>query len=359
MTESNRKLKVGLIGCGRMGAKTSNRLRMALPPGWLPLNHAEAIGSMRNLELVALCDIDPQKVEWAATTYDVDNCYSDYKALIAEIRPDILSIATRTEGRAEIVKFAVENGIRGIHVEKPFSRNMAECKCALKLVSQKGVRISYGTYRRYMDIYREARRIVESGEIGEPLEIAVDHGKTMLMWNHPHSVDLLMYFSGCLEVEYVQATCLIEPGAVNGPTVDDDPIVENAFIKFNNGVNGLITSASGMNTRISCSQGSLTVGADGSWIDIEKKDKTSNPSCHSTKRFRVSPAMSGTQRAFSEVAGSFSEGAGLSMNWEEIMVGQKLLLGIAYSSVCHGKRTDLSDLDDDFTVTGRCGHLYA
>ena len=54
--------------------------------------------------------------------------------------------------------------------------------------------------------------------------------------------------------------------------MDDDPIIENAFIKFKNGVNGLITSASGMNTRISCSQGTLTVGADGSWIEIEKED---------------------------------------------------------------------------------------
>ena len=40
-----------------------------------------------------------------------------------------------------------------------------------------------------------ARDIVVSGEIGDMVEICIEHGRTMLLWNHPHSVDLLIFFA--------------------------------------------------------------------------------------------------------------------------------------------------------------------
>ena len=69
------KLTVGLIGCGRMGAKTAESVRQSVPKGWLPLSHLEAIKSMDDLELVALCDTDSERVSRAAETYHVSKRY--------------------------------------------------------------------------------------------------------------------------------------------------------------------------------------------------------------------------------------------------------------------------------------------
>jgi len=359
MADLKSTLKAALVGCGRMGACTSDRLRQTAPIGWLPLSHAEVIKSNKNLELIALCDVDEDRLCWASAMYGVEKCYTDYKSMILETKPDILSIATRTAGRSEIIEFAAEHGVKGIHAEKPLSRNMADCNRALDAVAKNGVELTYGTTRRFMDVYRRAKEIVNSGEIGELVEISIEHGRTMLMWNHPHSVDLLLFFSDCLNVDYVQATCAINSSSIKDNLVDDDPITENAFVKFGNGVNGVITSAFGLNTRIAGTLGSLTVVADGSWIEIHKKTCEASPYHLHVEKLEIAPEMSGTQRAFYELEAAVREDKELSIHLEEIAISQQILFCFVLSSLRDGIRLRLSDLDDDFTITGRFGSLYA
>ena len=236
---------------------------------------------------------------------------------------------------------------------------MTDCKKALDAIVKNDVKLTYGTTRRFMDVYRKAKEIVMAGEIGELVEILVEHGKTTLMWNHPHSVDLLLFFSNCLEVAYCQATCIVNPSSVRGKRVDDDPIIENAFVKFGNGVNGIITAADGLNTRLSCTSGNITIAADGSWIEIRKKTgKTSSYHLHEEK-LEIVPKMSGTQRAFSELKTAIRNNKKSSISPEEIAISQNLLFSFVFSSLQKGIRVSLSWLDDDFTVTGRLGSLYA
>lgn len=359
MAQGN-KLTVGLIGCGRMGAKTPERVRQSVPKGWLPLSHAEAIESIKELEFIAVCDTDPDRLSWAAQTYNVANRYEDYKSLILEAKPDIVSIASRTVERCDIIKFAAENGVKGIHAEKPISRNMADCRRALETVSANDVKFSYGTYRRYMDIYRRAKELVKAGEIGELKEISIEHGKTMLLWNHPHSVDLMLYYSDCLDVHFVQAYCDRTDPHCNSSFVDDDPIVEYAFVKFNNGVNGIITSASGLNTRLSGTEGTLNIVADGSWLELRKKSSTQTPYHLSVDKIFVQSELSGTQQAFLELISAITRNLKeLSIATNEIAANQRILLALALSSILDSRKIDPLQLDESFTVTGKFGSYYA
>lgn len=356
----NDKLTVGLIGCGRMGAKTPERVRQSVPKGWLPLSHAEAIKSITELELIAVCDTDPERLSWAAQTYSVANSYEDYKSLILEAKPDIVSIATRTNERCDIIRFAAENGVKGIHAEKPISCNMADCRRALEAVSANDVKFSYGTYRRYMDIYRRAKELVRAGEIGELLEICIEHGKTMLLWNHPHSVDLILYYSECLDVDFLQAFCQVNDPAHNSSIVDDDPVVEYGFIKFTNGVNGIISSASGLNTRLAGTEGTLTIIADGSWLEMRKKDSDQTPYHLSVDKIPVDSESSGTQRAFLELISAISGNEKqLSITTDEILVSQRILLSLVVSSIKGSRKIDPLQIEESFTVTGKFGSHYA
>lgn len=354
------KLTVGLIGCGRMGVETPARVRQSVPRGWLPLSHAEAIKSIDELELIALCDIDPERVSRAAEKYNVSKTYKDFKSLIREAKPDILSIATRTDKRCEIIKFAAENGVKAIHAEKPISRNILDCSNAMKAVLNNDVKFSYGTYRRYMDIYRKAKELIKSREIGDLQEICIENGKTMLLWNHPHSVDLLLYFSNCIDVDFVQAYCDIKTSNYNSSFLDDDPLLEFAFVKFNNGINGIVTSASGLNVRLSGTDGTLNIVGDGSWLEIRRKTSGQTPYHLKVDKLVVESTLSGTQRAFSElisaVRGDIKE---LSITTKEIDSGQRILLSLAYSSILHGQRIDPLDLNESFTVTGRFRNYFA
>ena len=77
----NDKLSAGLIGCGRIGSRTDEALRNRLPDGWLPLNHAEAIQSLPELSLTAVCDVDSEALSWAAEKYNVSNTFESPRRL--------------------------------------------------------------------------------------------------------------------------------------------------------------------------------------------------------------------------------------------------------------------------------------
>ena len=55
-----------------------------------------------------------------------DHLYTDYKELIAKEQPDILSIATQPEQRAEIAIYAAEHGVKALYCEKALCASLPE-----------------------------------------------------------------------------------------------------------------------------------------------------------------------------------------------------------------------------------------
>jgi predicted dehydrogenase len=353
-------LKAGLVGCGRIGAFTNPSLLGVLPPGYIPLSHAEAIQAVPGLVLAAMCDVNAENLDRARVVYKNCKYYSDFSRMILEAQLDVLSIATRTPGRCDIIQAAVNSGVRGLHIEKPISNNMRDCKKALRAIESKRVFFTYGATRRFMDVYRKAKEILDSGEIGALVQIIIQNGRTLLLWDHPHGIDLMLFFSGASDIEYTQGNCAITPASVGNPlTLDDDPIVESGLVKFTNGVTGLISAGSGNNIILCGSRGNLTIAADGSWIQIEKKANGNSPYFIESSKLVFSPAMSGTQRAFHELHLAVTEGRLTGTSTKDVEINQRILLSLAQSSVWGGERLNPNELDDDFTVTGKFNGKYA
>lgn len=346
----------GLIGCGRIGSNTNASLRQTLPKGWIPLSHAEAIQSNPRLRLAGICDPVESQLRDASARLGVSACFDHHSKLIEELSPVILSVATRTAGRCEIVRAACVAGVKGLHVEKPLGRSIKESEDAISVAREHGVKMSYGTTRRYMEIYRLAAEMVSSGEIGELIQITVEHGRGSLLWHHPHSVDLILFFGNAAGVESIQSTCSMDRGNIQGLLVDEDPIVESAAIKLDNGVVGTVSMTGGMSVRLSGTKGTLAVVGDGSYLEIRRDGRT--PGQLSTETVHISPASSGTQRAFQELVAAIDRG-GDAFPAEHILLSQKILFGCVYSSIERGARVKLSEVPPELTVTGRSGNLYA
>lgn len=360
MNQQSTPLKAAVIGCGRIGTITGDLVRKRLPRGWVPLSHAEAVVACEGVELVAFCDIDPERVDRAASTYGVKGRFTDYRSMLGEVHPDIVTIATRTEGRSDIVGEAAARGVRGMHIEKPLARSMAECDRALEALKTYGVYMTYGTTRRHMEIYRQAKAMVEAGEIGELEEVVVEIGHNLLLWNHPHSTDMLLYFAGSTQVESVQATCRFERVSEDRMLVDDDPHIDNAFYRFGNGVRGLITVGRGMNFRMYGSKGQLKVYADGSGIEVLTNRKGTSPYLLDRTELTSTVEESGTQAAIAEIRDAIFFGPREpTIRFEEVRAGLHMLLGAVWSSMHGGRIVGLGEVPDEFTVTGRFGDLYA
>jgi predicted dehydrogenase len=344
-------LKVALIGCGRIGALTRPELRNSLPPGWLPLNHAEAIAATPGLLFDSACDLDSGPLERLRDAFGV-RTYTDFRRQISETRPDIVSIATRTATRGEIVNTAMRGGVRGLHCEKPIATSLNDCRRILGDIASAGAKLTYGTTRRFMDIFRQARAMLDDGEIGGLLDVEIQFGRALLMWTHPHSADLLLNFTGGAAVSSVRGRCTMRVKTADELVVDDDPTVDSATILFDSGITGRLTPATGMHVILTGAQGVMTVGEDGRWLEIAKSGRE-------PRRIPIAPTMSGTARAFCELEAAVRHDGPTPVKPSEIESGMAILLAIAESARRDGAPVSPDSIDGRFTVTGRYGEKYA
>jgi scyllo-inositol 2-dehydrogenase (NAD+) len=354
------KLKVAVIGLGRMGAEPSSRLRGKIPDGWLPISHIEAIRETPEFELVAICDQNDELLRRHQEYYGINKGYVDYREMITEIKPDIISIATRTDIRCEIIKYGLQNNVKGFYAEKPISRSLKDCKEILNIIQHRNSKIIYGATRRAMDIYKKAKDICDSGELGQVKHISVEFGSTSLLWSHPHSTDLIIFFSGSTDVTEIQGSCFIETGSIKSPTlVDFDPIVKNAHFTFANGVSASISQASGFNVRIACESGILTIHGDGYCIEINRvKDLPGY--FHSIEEVKIVSTKSGTQYLMEDLRDAVLKDQPVKhIVPDEILCGQRLLFGILESSMQGGRIVTIEELNENVVITGRSGKLYA
>lgn len=352
-------LTVGLIGCGRMGVFTSERTRAEIPAGWLPLSHAEAIRSLPGFELAALCDSDEQQLARAGAHLGIRRLYTDHQAMIGEVQPEVVAIATRAPGRCDIIEFASDWGVRGIHAEKPLGQSLAECRRALAAVARTGATMTYGTYRRFHATYRRAKELLAAGEIGELQHVAIEHGRAQLLWAHPHSVDLILFFNDRDDVEYVQADCTIASGSVGQGRIDDDPVLEHAYVKMKNGVSASISKAGGFNTRLSGSRGTIHILGDGERLELHAPAAPGSGYQRPVLTETPTPERSATQVAFLELRAALLDGRDAPMPLAAIERGQEMLFGFALSSLNGGARSSLVEVSPDLVITGRSGEHYA
>lgn len=355
---SSKTLRVALVGCGRMGCSTTENVYNTAPPGWLPLSHADAIRTIDNLELIALCDNNNENLKRASIKLSMSRCYNDYKLMITECKPDIVSVATRTVGRTDIIAYAAESGVKGIHFEKPISNCINSCDKAINAVKSNNVKVTYGAIRRFMDTYRHVKELLEEGLIGNLVQVTIDFGQSLLLWCHPHSVDLILYYAGSKDIDYVQGDCIVNNSSVKNLIIDQDPIVKLASISFTNGIQGVITSSAGFNTQLAGTEGNINIYTNGSRIEIEKIKAKENPYFINHFTESVSPEMSGTQRAFSELADSILTDGDSPIDPDEIALSQRILLSILHSSLNEARRVRIEELPQ-LVITGKYGSYYA
>jgi scyllo-inositol 2-dehydrogenase (NAD+) len=354
-------LTAAVIGCGRMGAYTRPELEYSMPKGWLPHNHAAAIKATDDIDLIALSDVSEEALIAAASCHDVRSTYTDYREMFKEKSLDIITVATRTDVRPEIIKVAIAAGVKGIHAEKPLSQSVKQGKDILDLLRSGGVGFTYGVYRRYIPVYRQAKEICESGELGELWQVSVSFGKTQLLWSLPHVADLLLFFSGAKKVDWVTGVVNFSDGSIiTDDCVDDDPVVETATVMFENGVIGIINAAGGLSVKLSLTGGEITIGADGSWLEISRHNKHIRTPYYYDKQTIISqPVKSAMQIAIEELRDQIRVGRSPSITLGEVIEAQRLLFAIVLSELNGGHRFTADDVPDDFIITGRTGDLFA
>jgi len=353
-------MKAVVIGCGRMGAEPATRLESQVPAGWLPMSHVESLRAVEDINLVALCDKNESVLKRWGSYHGVHDLYSDYRKLIDQVRPDIVTIATRTPVKGEIIRYASRNGVRGIYVEKPIANSIEDCRRILSEVKRANVKLAYGVNRRYHSVYRHARELIRDGEIGEIVEVIVEHGQAQLLWSHPHTVDLILFLTNSTQLLTIQSHCL--PSTVETQSklkVDSDPIIENAYFKFDTGITANIIRLGGHNVKIGGTKGNLVVHANGSFIQVDRK-RPQHPAYYLDRQTIHSlPDQSATVTAMTELTQSIITNSQPPISHREIELGMQMLMGCVWSHLNGSKLLHADDIPSDLVVTGKYGDVYA
>ena len=145
-------LKVAVIGCG----------------GIANSKHLPSLKQVKDIELVAFCDIIIERAEKAAATYGIEGAraYADYKELLEKEKPDVVHVCTPNRSHSFIAIAAMEAGCH-VLCEKPMAINESEAKKMLECAQRTGKTLSIGYQSRYRADSQYMKAECEKGTFGE------------------------------------------------------------------------------------------------------------------------------------------------------------------------------------------------
>ena len=132
---STKTYKVIVVGVGKRGT-----------------HHADAFAKNPRFELVGLADINAERLAAAAKPFGKVETSTDAAELLRRTRPDVFCFCTLPNVRAEMIRLAVEEGVRLIAYEKPVALSTNEALEIMKLTRQaNGCHPSAEGYRQIAD----------------------------------------------------------------------------------------------------------------------------------------------------------------------------------------------------------------
>lgn len=154
-------LRAAVIGCGRIGCGFDDDLRRQYAS-----THARAYLRTDGVELVALCDMDGEKLDRYATKFGVGGRFTDYKEMLEKEELDVVSVCTLSPSHLEITRAAVEVGVRGIFCEKPIAESLSAADEMIRLCAESGVALMIGHQRRFDPAHQRLARFASEGGLG-------------------------------------------------------------------------------------------------------------------------------------------------------------------------------------------------
>jgi UDP-N-acetylglucosamine 3-dehydrogenase len=239
-------LRTAIIGTSRVGSFFEDRL--AASPELIPSSHAACYAAHPRTELVAGCDVIPERLEAFGQRWGITALFSDYREMIDTVKPDVVSVCTawghtRDELFPEVACRGVGAGgsVRAIWGEKPFSTSMANANATIHAIESNGVTFQ-GTYPRRCTPRDHADRAqIDRGEIGDVISVTIV-GAAGLVHNGTHDTDAMTFFAGDPEPAF--ALGHVEPEEIDGKGRPIQDARGNGYIVHKNGVRFFIEGLS-------------------------------------------------------------------------------------------------------------------
>lgn len=147
------QIKVGLIGCGNIGAG----------------GHLPAYAHVPQAELVAVCDAVGE-LGHAAAERSGAAAYTDYRRLLEREDVEMVDICVPTYLHADIAIAAMGVG-KHVLCEKPMAHTLEAADAMIEAAQANGVKLMIGQVRRFDHRYASIKAQIDAGKVGKPVFI--------------------------------------------------------------------------------------------------------------------------------------------------------------------------------------------
>lgn len=152
------KVRVAVIGCGSISK----------------YRHIPEYATHKNVELVAFVDPIIERAEKYAKELG-GKAFADFETMLAEVKPDAVSVNTPNALHAPISIAAAKAGAH-VLVEKPMATTDEEAAAMIEAAKDNGVHLMVAHNQRLMPPHVKAKKILRSGVLGKVLTFRTSFG---------------------------------------------------------------------------------------------------------------------------------------------------------------------------------------
>ncbi len=145
------KLRIGIIGCG----------------GIANGKHMPALSRLKDVEMVAFCDIIEERAQKAAKQFGSAEAkvFTDYQELLKQDL-DVVHVLTPNKSHSPITVAALEAG-KHVMCEKPMAINTSEAQKMVDAARRTGKRLTIGYQNRFRPDSMYLKKCIEAGDLGD------------------------------------------------------------------------------------------------------------------------------------------------------------------------------------------------
>jgi predicted dehydrogenase len=266
--------RAAIIGTARVGSWYDDLLASQNQPEEIPSSHAGCYAAHPKTTLVAGSDLDPERLQTFGRRWSVapEHLYADYREMLAEEQPDVVSITTAWgHDHAAIAPVVAESGVKAIYCEKPIGTSMAEAQRIVDSVQRHKVTFACAYYRRYSPRYQTLRKLLDEGAVGRILSVTAI-GVANLMHAGTHYADIMAYLCGDPDPAFAWGRIEPIPPDAGSPTAKVDPL-GSGYIEMRNGVRLFLegVSSGAITFLVSGTEGRLIIANDARDAELWRK----------------------------------------------------------------------------------------
>lgn len=365
--------RVGIIGLGPVAirrrpsedlpAVIQKATRIAERSAFVPfgdpvmVSHVWAIGLVPEIEVVAVCDIDPVRLDRFRDNWDdrwpQARMYGDYHEMLGSEKLDIVTVTTPEHLHVEPTVAAAESGVRAIFCEKPLATNVEDADRMIAACEGNGVILSVDYTRRWTPVFHSVRETIRSGAIGELSMISASFGgmQAWMFRSGSHLLDAMVYFS---EANPVRVWAHLEDGyddwaeyrgTGGGNTTERDPGA-TGYIVFDNGTRAFFsclknTPDSLRDLTITGTRGAITLKFDGESAEMQVTDPSY---AYNSMRTTLVPGVyrsRGIEAAYREIVDNIANGTKSTSPARDARESVRIMAGFLRSHQEGGRMVDV------------------